>query len=511
MDEIIRQAIIAMRSMWRYRLLALASAWGLGILGIAGVMLIPSKYEAAARMFVNTESILRPLMAGMTVAPDMNQRIEILSRVLISRPNVEKLIKTAGLDAKLQSREEIENRIDELIKNLQVRGTGRDQIYTITLRDGDPVQAKRLVEQFTALFFESGQGNRELDTDVAKKFINQQVAAYEKKLEEAEGRLKEFRMRHPGLRPGQGGDFFARMTEAGTLLERAQLELREAEQSREALRRRLTELETGNDGTPAPSGPDPRIEITTRIESAKKDLSLLLLRYTDAHPDVVGMRRVIKELEAKLAELPEVRRKDPAPAAVATGQLNVTLAQSEANIASLRARVAEYTARESKLKESALQMPQLDAEFAQLNRDYDVNKRGYESLLTRRESVVLSGDMQSAAGAGDFKLIDPPRVSPQPVAPNRPLLLGLALVFALAGGAAAAYGATMTHPAFYDVRGLREATQLPVLGTIMKASGGRLTPERKKRIIRFLAGVGALIVLYAGFIVMTALTLRSPK
>ena len=128
----------------------------------------------------------------------------------------------------------------------------------------------------------------------------------------------------------------------------------------------------------------------------------------------------------------------------------------------------------------------------------------------RRESVALSGEMQSASGVGDFKLIDPPRVSPRPVTPNRPLLLALALAFTLGAGAAVTYGATMLYPAFYDVRGLREVTQLPILGTIMKAGSGAMTPERMKRIVRFLAGIGGLLAVYAGVAAMALFPLRSP-
>ncbi|MBI3372843.1 MAG: chain length-determining protein [Betaproteobacteria bacterium] len=508
MDEIFRQAIIALRGMWRYRWLGLASAWVIGILGIAAIMLIPNKYEASARMFVNTDSILRPLMAGMTVAPDMNQRIEILSRILVSRPNVERLVRMSSLDPK----EDLEKRADELIRDIQIKGTGRDQIYTITLRDRDAERAKRLVDDFTKLFFQSGQGNRDLDTDAAKKFVDQQIVVYEKRLTEAEERLKNFKQRSLAMLPGQGSDYFARLTEARNLSNRAQLDLREAEQSRDALKRGLTELDTG-DGTSSAIGPDPKAKaaIESRIESMKQGLSVLLLKYTDTHPDVVGMRRAIEELEAENEKLPAVRRKDSASPSLASSQLNVSVAQAEANVASLRARVAEYAARENKLKESAMLIPQLETEFAQLNRDYDVNKKNYESLIARRESVALSGNMQEASGVGDFRLIDPPRVAPIPVFPNRPLLLVFALVFALGAGAATAYGAMTLHPAFYDGRALREATQLPVLGTIMKAGGGAMTPGRKKRVVLFLAGAGGLVAVYAGVTAVALLGLGPLK
>lgn len=504
MDEIYRQTIISLRGIWRHRRLGMASAWAAGIAALVVIAAIPDKYEASARMFVNTESILKPLMAGMTVAPDIQRQIDILTRVLVSRPNVEKLISLSGPDAPVRSKEDLETQADELLRNLQIRGTGRDQIYTITLRDRDPELAKRMVERFTTLFIESGQGHRDVDTDVAKKFVDQQIVIYEKKLEDAENRLKDFKRRYLGMSPGEGKDYFARLSEVSNLLIKAQLELREAEQSRNALGRGLASLE--RDVT-APGVSDPRIDIEMRIEGLRRDLSILLQKYTEAHPDVIGLRRVIAGLEEQKASLP-AERKNSVPAA-ATGQLNVSLTQADATVASLSTRVAEYAARESKLKESAMLMPQLEADFAQLNRDYEVNKKNYENLITRRESVTLSGDMQTVSGVGDFKLIDPPRVSPRPVAPNRPLLLALGLALSLGVGMMAAYGASLLRQTFYDVRSLREATKLPILGSIMVLGDGAMLPETKKAMVRYLACTGALLLVYAaGFLAITLLTQR---
>ncbi|MEQ1518466.1 MAG: Wzz/FepE/Etk N-terminal domain-containing protein, partial [Usitatibacteraceae bacterium] len=99
MDEILRQSIIVLRGMWRFRWLGLATAWVVGAIGVAIVLLIPDKYEASARIYVNTASILKPLMTGITVQLNDAEQIAALSRLVVSRPNVEKLVQTVGLDA----------------------------------------------------------------------------------------------------------------------------------------------------------------------------------------------------------------------------------------------------------------------------------------------------------------------------------------------------------------------------------------------------------------------------
>ena len=147
-------------------------------------------------------------------------------------------------------------------------------------------------------------------------------------------------------------------------------------------------------------------------------------------------------------------------------QLKVSLAEAEANVASLKVRVAEYESRYNKFKGSIQLMPELETEFAQLNRDYDVHKSNYQALVARRESAVMSGQMDASSATAEFRLIDPPRVTPQPVAPNRPMLFTLAFLGALAAGIFASFAASQIRPSFLDAHVLRDVTGVPVLDCI---------------------------------------------
>src|SRR2546422_731857 len=519
MDETFRIAVITLRGMWAHRWLGLATAWAAGAIALAALAVVPAKYEASARIFANTDSILKPLMTGLTVQPNEDLRIVMLSRLLISRPNVEKLVQAAGLDAQARSGEDREQIVDSVMKTLEIKAAGRDNLYTLTFRDVDPGRARQAVETLASMFMESSQGGKVEDTIAAKKFIDEQIAVYEKKLQEAEDRLKEFKIRNSGLTPDEGKDFFARMSAAGASLSQARLELREAETAREAFRRGLASEEAAaadpGAGTSASAG-GKLAEIDARIDSQRRNLDSMLQRYTDSHPDVLGARRVIQELEEQRRQLIAANRKSGVFAIqpAATGQrasetLKVSLAQAEASVASLSLRVAEYAERYDRRKAQAALVPQLEAEFAQLNRDYDVNRKNYESLVARRESATISAQMQSVAGVSDFRLVDPPRVSPNPVWPNSRVLVPLALIFALAAGLLAAYLVNEARPTFYDGRSLREACGLPLLGVVsMIVSEPRRRAERSS-MFWFLGGVGALLgSSLASFIVRQMLTAR---
>jgi hypothetical protein len=190
-------------------------------------------------------------------------------------------------------------------------------------------------------------------------------------------------------------------------------------------------------------------------------------------------------------------------------QLKVALAEAEGNVASLRARVAEYEGRLARLKDSAKSIPQMEAEFAQLNRDYSVTKQNYEGLVSRREIAEISGEMEAVSGP-DFRLIDPPRVSPQPVAPNRIMLLLGALLVAIGGGAVTSFVASQVWPTFLDVRMLRETTGLPVLGNVSMIIGKAQKRREWRALVAFLSGIVALVGSYgAGLLALFLLSVRT--
>lgn len=514
MDELLRQAGAILRAVWRQRWLGLAVAWLVSVIGAVVVMRVPDRYEASARIFVDTQSILQPLMAGLAVQPNIEQQVVMLSRTLISRPNVERLVRMADLDLKLKSKAEQDQLVDGLMKSLEIKSTGRDNLYTLAYRDSEPEKAKRVVQSLVSIFVESSLGDKRKDSSSAKQFIDEQVKAYEKKLEEAESRLKDFKLKNIDLRLGEGKGLTDRIADVSQLLSKARLDLREAENSRDALKRQLV----GEEPVLLPDAPGTESsvsipEVDGRIDAMKRNLDTLLQRYTDQHPDVVGARRLIKELEEQKRQEIAARKKaaaaNPAVASInanpAYQQMKVSLAEAEATVASLRARVAEYDSQYRRAVDVVRTAPQLEAEFTQLNRDYDVHKKNYDALVTRRESASLTGELESTAGVADFRLIDPPRASTTPVAPNRLILLPGALLIGLAAGLGVSFIASQLRPVFFDGRLLREVTGLPVLGAVSRLRGDAEVARQNRRTKLFLLGFFGLITLYASGILAFAL------
>jgi polysaccharide chain length determinant protein (PEP-CTERM system associated) len=500
MDELLAQLTAYARGIWHRRWIGLGVAWLVALVGGAVVMQMPDRYEASARVYVDTQSVLRPLLSGLAVQPAIDQQLGILSRTLVSRPNVERLIRMSDMDLQVRTAAQKDELIERLQKTLKISSAGRDNLYTISYQDPQPAQAQRVVQSLLSIFVESGLGNKRQDADTARRFIEEQIKTYEKRLEEAENRLKEFRLKNLALLGGDGRDYFGRMGALSETLNTARLELRAAEQSRDALKREVA----GEEPVFLPeTGTGPQAvsivpELDARIDTLKKSLDELLRRFTDQHPDVVGTRRVIEQLEEQRQKEIAARARPAAGGArIAQAnpviqQLKIALAESEANVAALRAKASELEARHRQLQAAARLQPEIEAELAQLNRDYDVQKRQYEGLVARRESAAISGDMDATGGVADFRIIDPPTVSPKPVAPKRLLLLPLAFVVALGAGLFASFVVSQVYPTIHDPRALREVSGRPVLGAVSLLVTGATRGAARRGHFAFATALGGL-------------------
>jgi hypothetical protein len=128
-----------------------------------------------------------------------------------------------------------------------------------------------------------------------------------------------------------------------------------------------------------------------------------------------------------------------------------------------------------------------------LNRDYEIRNQ-LLAAVTGRESVKIAGDLDSTSATVDFRIIDPPRVSPKPVAPNRLLILPLVLLAAVALGAVVAFGVSQILPTIHDSRALREVFGRPVLGTVSLLSSPAVVRAARRSSIAFFGGVAGLIL-----------------
>jgi len=513
MHELADQLLSQVKAAWRYRWYAMVFTWIIALGGWTAVYRMPERYEASARVYVDTQSVLRPLLAGLTVQPNVEQMIAMMSQTLISRPNLEKVIRMADMDIGLTTAEEQAQMITRLTRELSIKSAGRENLYTIAYTDKNPQEAKRVVQSLLTLFMEGTFGDQRKDSEAARRFIDEQLKLYNEKLVAAENAVTEFKRRHMGLMAGDNRDYYTRLVEAQVALNQVILGLKEAENSRDAIKKQLegeTEIPPSLLGD-RNTDEGVNLEIDARIQALEQKLDSLRLSYTEQHPDIVAIVRSIARLQEQ--KKAEAKLRKPSSRAQALDpvhqQLAVSLASAEANVAGLQARVAEYGKRYSELKALANAVPQVDAEYTQLTRDYEVTKRNYESLLSRRESAEITGHMETRARVMDFRVVDPPQVPTAPKAPNRRLLMSLVVFVALGGGLGGALLISQIKPTINDESRLREVSGLQVFGTVVMAWTEAQKARRARGLVAFLISFASLLSAYAA--IMAALVLTASR
>jgi polysaccharide chain length determinant protein (PEP-CTERM system associated) len=515
-----------MRMAWLYRWVGLAVAIVVCALGWIGVQALPDQYKVNAKVYLDSRSMLRPLLRGIAFeSGSLANTTMLLSRTLLTRPNLEEVARRTDLDLGTKTPEEFDELITDLAKDIKIVGTTRDNIYDIQYTHTTPKVAKAVVDELLNTFMESTLGDTRRETAVTQKFLEEQIAAYEKRLIEAEDRLKQFKQRNVGIMPGSQGGYFSRLEAAHTQLKEAQLQLQEAMTTRDQIKQQVAsqpaqaEDPFSDDMVGAEGGgieSDPQVTyFDGKIQELQGRIDELLVGFTDKHPDVFGMRKMIENLEAKkadkIAELEKLAAEAPPAAEDEFGgfsanpfkqQLQMQAAQADANVAALQTRVAEYESRVKELERRVDTVPEVEAELQRLNRDYSINKSQYDELLKRRELAYMAQEADQSEDDVKVKIIEPPRVPLLPTGPNRLLFASIVLIVGLGAGAGLSFVLSQLNPRVVDVPELKELSGLPVIGVISMTSSPMHRQQRRYELMAFSAALSGLVLIYVGQVVL---------
>lgn len=514
MERILEEILLQVRKVWQRRWWIVPVAWLVAVAGWFWIDTLPDRYEASARIYVNTESVLQPLLRGMTISPNTDQRVRMMTQTLLARPNLEEVVRESELDLGPDSGSDPDDIVTQLSNSIRLSGGNRNNIYSIRYSSRDPQQAQDVVQTLVNMFMEGGIGGGRNDLARSQQFIENQLERYREELEAKEEDIEQFKREHGNLIPGEGGrGYYARLQSVEQQLQQSRLELREARNRMNTYRRQLEGAEPvlldEEPSTPAGQERIETPELDARLNDLQRNLDELRRRYTDQHPDVESTRRIIAELERERrqerARLAQERSQRASPRqrpsqSVYEQQLSLALAEAEGNVSSLEERVDAYQQRYQQLREEVDRIPRIESEYASLQRAKDVVESNYEQLLQRRETAQMSGQVESQTEAVDFRVIEPPRVPEEPTEPNRPLLASGVLLFGLAGGTGLAFLLAQLRSTVSSRQKLSELTGRPVLGSVSFVETPRFVRRRRVGFIVFITTIMLLVVVYAGVI-----------
>ena len=219
------------------------------------------------------------------------------------------------------------------------------------------------------------------------------------------------------------------------------------------------------------------------LEQMKQDLQQAEARFMAKHPDVIRLKEQVaaleKEVETRQAERRALESSEKGPEPPRTVPAARRRALENINTELERLKKAEADAREIIVStERRLEgVPARQQEFQLLSRDHQAAKEQYDSLMKRYDEAQLTESMEVDRQGERFRILEPALAPDGPTAPNRPRLLILGFLFAVAAAGAAVLLAEQFDTSFHSVDDLRSFTRIPVLASIPHvgpASGTRL-------------------------------------
>jgi polysaccharide chain length determinant protein (PEP-CTERM system associated) len=491
------------KGVWVKKRYVIICTWLICPIGFVYVASMPDVYESQARVYVDTRSVLQPLLRGLAIQTNPQQEIGMMVKTLLSRPNLEIIARESDLDITTSNPTQYENLINSLASNIRLKSTGRDNLYTISFNHKDPEMARTVVQETLDLFVEGTKGNNRKDSDSANQFIDEQIDEYESRLSAAEQRLANFKRKYSALLPNQGS-FYQNYANLEDVLEKTRLTIKETEQQIASLAGQIDGKKTQVDDF-AVRQSDSQSSLTTRyderIKTLEEKLDELMLRFTELHPDVVEASSLLESLLAsRKKEIEEYLSADDGEGTDQIGsiasELKLEMSRLESQIASMRVRETEYSTKLDELKQKIDLVPQVEAERTALNRDYEITQRKYLELLSRKESSELAQKADVSNEDVQFRVIDPP-IAPQTASgPNRILNYTVVLILGFAAGLGVAFLISQLNPVLIRASQLTAMTSYPVLGMVSHLNKAHIKKINRSRLFFFLLSSCLIIGMY---------------
>lgn len=484
------------RGIWKNRWIAIVIAWPLMIGGIIAVDQIKDRYKAETQVYIDSSTVLKPLLRGLTISSDFQSTVRLMVRKLLSRPNLERAIRLMDMDLNVQNPNQMEELINKVRSRVEITAVARTGTYTITYSDEIPQTAKKMVQTLLDIFVEDTLGKSVVESDSAISFLDKQIAKYENLLREAEKRREDFKRKNMGLMPKDGANYFSQLQKLKVQIEDTELSLKESVNRRNKILTQVAEMESIKVQSSQSTSYD------ERIEEQELRLQDLLLMYTEQHPDVINSQLVLDTLKERQAKELEELQQNSSPNLRENPvyqELLIAKAEQEGDISTLSTRLEAFTRKQKELEKLVDIVPAIESELQRLNRDYDVHKKNYNELVERRETARISEDVESGTEQVKFRIIEPPFVPARPDYPNRALFDVGVIIFSLGVGYGVGLLISLFQPVFYNSADLRKYTEHAVLGAISKIDTAQVLSQRRRNLM-FFASANVIFLLVGGFL-----------
>ncbi|GAA6204846.1 XrtA system polysaccharide chain length determinant [Thalassotalea sp. SU-HH00458] len=510
MQELIDQVVDYLKGIWLKRRYIIMSTWLICPITWLYIAQMDNVYESEARVYADTQSLLRPLLKGLTVETNPNVQISLMIKTLLSRPNVERISRMTDLDIQAVNEQEYEKLIESLKTEIIIQKSGRENIFTISYENKDPEMAKNVVQSALTVFIENTLGENRSDTDSAGKFLDTQIKEYENRLLSDEAKLTDFKQKYSNVLPNQYGGYYNKLSISKEQLKSIELSLSEVESQLANSKSQLESIETPDDKIQS-NIQDSNTIVTSydsRITELQSLLDSLQLKYTEHHPDVKEARSRLEHIQAQreteIQEYVSARSNGDSSQKISQNpviqNLQIQINHLENQVASIKVRRDNYAKEVKNLETKIHILPEIEAELTALNRGYDITKKKYEELLSRKETAQLAKQADKTSSKINFRIIDPPRAPTKPTGPKRILFLLISTFLGFGVGVGLSFLFSQINPVVTSRNQVTKETGIPVFGVVSAAETLGLQRWHRQKTLIFVISNTLLLLLLTFFI-----------
>jgi uncharacterized protein involved in exopolysaccharide biosynthesis len=368
----------------------------------------------------------------------------------------------------------------DVIDPRQGRATQANIAFALSYSSHSADTAARVANELVSLYLDENVKSRKQKTADAESFLDDEANKLDKTIAQLEGELATFKDKHINTLPDQTPLNHETLIRAEDELRDIDTQLRSLEQQSTYLVAQLAQLtpssqvytSTGErvlspadrlkflrteyarvSGIYAPDHPDVlRIkaeidglerqvgqvdssnDLQRQLQDATAQLAQLQRRYAPDHPDIIRLQKQIDALKTVAAASHPTTARVERPDNPAYIQVKAQREAADAERDSLMQKRDAVQAKIDDLERRLAMAPGVQRDFNALARELDNEQLKYREVRQKQMEAKLSQNLESEQKGERFTLIDPPLVAEQPSSPNRPLLVCLGLVLALAAG-----------------------------------------------------------------------------
>lgn len=422
---------------WRRKWLILLPFVAVSIATAVVAHLLPDRYRSDTLIIVKPQQVPEAYVKSTMTTP-IEDRLASISQQILSRTRLEQVVHDFNLYPRERQRGLMQDVIDRMTKDIEVQVVKGDA-FRVSFISEDPRIARDVANRLGSMFINESLTDRTAQAEQTTNFLDTQLEDARRRLVDHEKKLAAYKIAHAGELPDERDSNMQAINNLQMQIQAVIDSMNRDKDRRYQLERTVADLSDVQPVAPnvTISGDDPTSvaggSIAAQLSAARAQLRILETRYKSDFPDVVRMKRVIHDLEAKqqaeslqrpLAPGANDRPATPEDAArqariketqIELGTVNRQIAEKQAEEKRLRGLMAGYQGRVEATVER-------ETELTSLTRDYDTLRKTYDTLLAKQEDSRVAANLERGQIGEQFQTLDTARLPEKPISPNRPLI-----------------------------------------------------------------------------------------